>query len=369
MDTTLSKFPSIEDDLWEDYRRIIKTLKPPNKDLEEILCKECSTSERGFIEIDGFVVCGECGIVQDSIISKEADWNNYTSDTGGRSANKSRCGGPNKDINPFADSLSTYMPKGMISTYKDSEGKLRTIDLSRLHMQKSYNHKQKSFDTVKNYIENISADKYPEQIIITSERLWGEIMRVGKVTRAGVRKGLIACCLYYACLHHGCTQLPIQICKDFGMSDTKQFIKGDKEFKETFENHPTWGKLLVTTTESDSFFIRFCNKLGLNFQILKQCNKLYEECKVDLLCVVPKSAAAGIIYYVCKKNGISITKCKICKQLNLCNPTLTKTLKIINKFCKKNGMEKNKKVNKKVNNNDKFITIHELIPLKNKKKN
>ena len=91
--------------------------------------------------------------------------------------------------------------------------------------------------------------------------LWGQIMLKRKLTRAGVRKGLIACCLYYSCLSHKCPRTPLEICKDFHMKDTKQFNKGDKEFRETFETSSKGGLIyyrrLVIQKNSLLDFVQF----------------------------------------------------------------------------------------------------------------
>lgn len=172
---------------------------------------------------------------------------------------------------------------------------------------------------------------------MTAKMLWGEIMKAKKVTRAGVRKGLIACCLFYACVHYDCTRSPLEICQDFGMEDTKQFNKGDKEFKETFENIPKWSHLLMKTSNSEDYFSRFCSDLevnhlikeGIAFQLAKECRELYETIKEKLIGLFPKSAACGIIFWVMKKKKMNITKTSLSKVLNICNPTLSRTCGII----------------------------------------
>lgn len=317
--------------MMEDFEQPIRTIEQCTN------CEQDSTDVNDFIESDGYIVCTKCGVVLQSRISDAAEWNNYVG-----SVNSSRCGtGGTKttDINPFTTDTTSFMPKGVKNVcYKD--GKLVKYDISRIHIQNTFNHKQKSFNQVENFLDNITDDKYAKVVVTTAKVLWSEIMKSGKVTRSGVRKGMIACCLYYACIHHDCTRSPLEICNDFGMTDTKQFNKGDKEFKETFENIPKWSHLLTKTSNSEDYFSRFCSILeiqhiiqeGTAFKLAKECREMYDELREKLTGGFPKSSACGIIFIVLKKRGISVTKSKLSKYLGVCNPTLSKTVKELNEL-------------------------------------
>jgi transcription initiation factor TFIIB len=305
---------------------------------KKIQCANCGENSdvNDYVENDGYIICTKCGLVVSNRISDNAEWNNYV---GGKS--NSRCGTSIKttEINPFANEMSSFMPKG-VKNLCIKDGKIIKYDISRIHIQSTFNHLQKSFSQVENLLDNITNDKYSKRVVITAKTLWGEIMEAKKITRAGVRKGMIACCLYYACINHDCTRSPIEICNDFGMSDTKQFNKGDKEFKETFENIPKWSYLLVKTSKSDDYFGRFCSSLemdhlikeGTSFALSKECREIFDKIENNLIGLFPKSSACGIIYWVLKNKKIPITKTKISKSLGVCNPTLSKTVKIIEKI-------------------------------------
>jgi transcription initiation factor TFIIIB Brf1 subunit/transcription initiation factor TFIIB len=304
------------------------------KDKTITQCKDCPSKK--LTTVDGYLVCSKCGLVLQSIISDEAEWNNYTNKDGSK-GNNSRCGGSTAyDINPFIDPLSTFLPKGSKS-FINKEGRYIEYDISKLHIQNSYNHLQKSYNQVELIIDSSTADRYSKTVVTTAKKLWAEIMKSKKLTRGGVRKGLIACCIYYSCIHHDCPRSPIEVCRDFGLPDTKNFNKGDKEFKETFEREPMWAHLLTKNLSTDNYFMRLCSKLetercikeGTSFVLSKKCKEFYENNKDELESVFPKSAACGIIFYICKKESIAITKSKLSKTLGICAPTLSKTLKII----------------------------------------
>ncbi len=301
---------------------------------ETIKCKLCleNSDENDVIESDGYYVCTICGTTIKPRVSEIAEWSNYT-DYGGGSTNNSRCGSGIKttEINPFMNNISSFIPKGVKNVCYEN-GKAIKYDISKLHMKNNFNHLQKSFNLVDDHLENIASDRYSKRVILTAKILWGEIMKSKKITRAGVRKGLIACCLYYSCIHYDSTRSPLEICQDFGMNDTKQFNKGDKEFKETFENIPKWSHLLTKTSNSEDYFSRFCSDLEMNhiikegvaFKLAKDCRDIYERIKNDLYGLFPKSAACGIIFWELKHKKISITKTVLSKTLCICGPSLSK---------------------------------------------
>lgn len=326
----------------------------------EKVCKVCGDMDN-LIKRGGDIICENCGTVNEtSIISREKDWNNYISARGAMDNQNERCAAPSNSLNPFMDKLSTFIPRAMYekiqvracldckkyyrhlsdkncsnceSGSKNSELKLINRDISKLHLRYSCNHREKSFNDVSIIIESVSP-KYPRSVINTAIVLWGEIMKSKKITRGGVRKGLIACCVYYAAIDKGCPRMPIEICKDFKMNDRKQFNKGDKEFFETFEN-TKWSHLLTKTSKSEDLLYRFCNELRLSFKIYKKCDELQSKYNLNDFGVVPKSAAAGIIYTICKQEKCKIKKSEISKKLGVCNPTLTNTYKIITTIIEK----------------------------------
>jgi len=300
------------------------------------VCKEKS-DENDIKETDGYHICTLCGTVLKARVSELAEWSNYT-DSSGTISNNSRCGTGIKstEINPFLTSCSSYIPKGVKNVCYEN-GKLVKYDLSKLHMKNNFNHLQKSFSLVDDKLESITNDKYSKRVVLTTKTLWGEIMKTKKITRAGVRKGLIACCLYYACIHYDSTRSPLEICQDFGMKNTKQFNKGDKEFKEIFENIEKWSHLLTKTSNSEDYFSRFCSDLEMNhvinegvaFKLAIDCRSVYEKIKDELYGLFPKSSACGIIYWTLRNKGVSITKTNLSKILGICGPSLSKCCSLI----------------------------------------
>tara|TARA_B100000768_G_C11269845_1_gene372884 strand:- start:1807 stop:2289 length:483 start_codon:yes stop_codon:yes gene_type:complete len=157
-------------------------------------------------------------------------------------------------------------------------------------------------------------------------------MESGKLTRASVRNGLIASCLYYACIYKN---LPTdrQSIIDLVEGTQKGFLKGEKIFHEIMENNNRYkylGKEKINIIENDSF-IKYISKLDLPFKAAEICNKYYTLYIDKLDSVTPKSATAGILFYVVKKDlqMKAPSKSTVSRETGVCIPTINKVLTIL----------------------------------------
>lgn len=325
---------------------------------------DCVMSSDNFVETNGQVICSICGTSQYTI-HEDQEWNNYMDSQGGFQKGKARCSVPSASENVFSE-CGTFMPQGFkiqmtvkvcgsctgkngrkvyFHSFDDKECKkcggttytkeVIYRDLSRLHMRINYNHKEKSYNLVKTYMENVCTEKYPTVVINTAMQLWEEVMKSNKLTRAGVREGLIACCIYYACIHNNCP-LPVEkICSDFKMKGNGNFNKGDKEFRHVFEHSTTWSHLLKNTIDPNDLFTDFCNKLELPYKYVQKSREYVNKYRLHRLPIDSKSVAAGVIFIIAKDNGYVLKKVDVCKKLGVCNPTLTKSENLIRKKVEK----------------------------------
>ena len=161
-----------------------------------------------------------------------------------------------------------------------------------------YTHKQKTYWQVSNIFEhNATILNIRKNVVEQAKNYWHKYMESGKLTRASVRKGLIAACLFYSCVKNN---IPIEredIIKVFGCT-TKTLSKGEKVLFEIMESD-TLTYVGVQVEESDSF-IKFCSMLKLPFYISTQCSDLYNKYKIELQAVTPKSAVGGILCFIVK---------------------------------------------------------------------
>jgi len=269
-------------------------------------------------------VCVNCGACINLLnISHEGEWNNYKDDCGNYTNNTQRCD-TYIDSNPYSKG-GTILP-----------GSKNTL-IAKLQIQQTFSHKQKTYWLISEEIEYAakSLNISNKDTIETAKNYWHKYMDSGKLTRASVRKGLIAACLFYSCTT---TNSPIErqeIIKAFNC-DTKTLSKGEKVLFEILNtNNLTYVNI---QTEDSNSFIRYCSLLKLKFSTTNICNELYDKHKVPLQAVTPKSAVGGIIAYTVKyilslKNP---TKTVISATVDVCTPTLNKVIQLIYDLEKQN---------------------------------
>ena len=279
-------------------------------------CVYCSSN--AIYEHEGYIVCSECAtILQYIVFSEEPEWTNYE---------KSRCG-PNED--ELFSNISTKLTKGS-QTYICKDNLYVKSDIYNLHVQLSYNCKQKSYNNVETTLDNYMLN-YPEQIKRFSKKLWSEIVKTSKIRKGNVRKGLIMCCIYYGCLENNCNKLAEDICLEFNL-DISVFNKGDKEFKEIFSMIPEYSYLIRMSISPEFYFNSFCAKLRYmdNFKLVKNCIEFYNAFK-SRDNYGPKVLTCAIIYHVCILQKIPINKKQISDKLDISLGSLNKMIIIISK--------------------------------------
>ena len=153
-------------------------------------------------------------------------------------------------------------------------------------------------------------------------------MESGKLTRASVRKGLIAACLYHACIKRNHPIVREQILEMFECT-TKTLSKGEKVLFELLQNN-ILSDHSVQIDELNSF-VKYCSQLDLPYKVCHVCNDLFNKYKIELQAVSPKSAIGGIIAYTIK-NVLKLkkpTKTIISTTVDVCTPTLNKVILLL----------------------------------------
>jgi len=289
---------------------------------EESTCKEsnryfCCHHNKILDSKNGIEICTDCGEVFHKCFDS-CEWNNYKNDDGSFQQSNQRA--------------DTYVSDNPYDRGGSIPGFNKKSFIMRLHYQQAFTHKQKTFWQISEKFQNYAIRLSINSVTLKdAKNMWHICMESGKLTRASIRNGLIASCLYYSCIHN---QLPIDRQKviDITEGTSKGFLKGEKIFIELMENtcYKNLGKSRIDIKENDSF-IKYCNALELPFNISTLCNDVYTKNIDKLDSVTPKSAVAGILYYVvknhCKLNKPS--KTKISSETTVCIPTINKVLNIL----------------------------------------
>ena len=290
----------------------------------------CPGIETDFVTdyASGDCICTLCGVVQEErMISQSPDWNSYPTD-GGKIQNKSRCGWTDP-CNPF-DTHCTFIPKGCKTTVYLKDGSKRIYDLAKWQSRLVYSSKQKSFSIVaKEFQTMLEKSRIPKIILNLCKKLWGEVMKNGKINRGGNRKGMIACCLLYACCYNEVPRYREEIAKIMNI-ELGEITKGEPLFRDALENSQ-YSFILKHSLDTESMFPRFLGKLKLDYKFVSECHKVKQDCEEELSFVAPKSAVAAIICYVLRNihKLKKPTKKEITTVTGVCNPTMNKTVKYI----------------------------------------
>jgi transcription initiation factor TFIIIB Brf1 subunit/transcription initiation factor TFIIB len=301
--------------LWEIADLAFEELKIENKKNDQI--KTEITCEHKFICED---VCTECGVcLYNTNIYQKGEWNNYKDESGNYTKNTQRCD-TYVDPNPYS-SGGTILP---------STNRNKFTLMAKLQIQQTFSHKQKTYWLITQEIDRVATllkinNRYT---VDTAKNYWYKYMESGKLTRASVRKGLIAACLFYSCTVNNTPIERMEIIKAFNC-DTKTLSKGEKVLFEILNtNNLTY---INVQTEDTNSFIRYCSILKLKFHVNNICNDLYNKHKIPLQAVTPKSAVGGIIAYVVKYKLLlkSPTKTVISATIDVCTPTLNKVILLI----------------------------------------
>lgn len=273
-----------------------------------MFCSECTSTKTN----EGYHVCTTCGLVSTADISEEPEWNDYT---------KSRCG----PIMTDNELNNTFIQRGSKSLITLNNKVVKT-DIYKLHIQNSYSSKRRSFDNVCSYIDN--HDRYTSKVIVYAKYLWSEFVKTGKIIRSNNRKGFIACCVYYSCLHYKYTVDPKEICRDFEV-DPKYFNKSDKLFRSINKEKINLSSINIKE-KINQYITKYCSELNNDnkekinhYDLINKCIEFYKDKELQSF-YEPKNIALAVI----KLNSTEIKK-KDILNLGISAPTLNKICKLL----------------------------------------
>jgi transcription initiation factor TFIIIB Brf1 subunit/transcription initiation factor TFIIB len=142
-----------------------------------------------------------------------------------------------------------------------------------------------------------------------------------KISRGDNKDGLVAACMYYACMINKVPRSTKEIAKMFKL-DPNILTKGNARFQELL-------KINVDCSGADDFILRFGSNLNMNWGDIQKCKKLAKIIE-DLEIVsenAPTSVAAGTIFMYCHYKEIDYSKKQISDICGVSEVTITKCFK------------------------------------------
>jgi len=322
------------EDIWTEYFNDLSINETKEKSGQQ-KCKNCNKDS--FCVLEGTITCIECGLVaQTHIISDDPEWTKSSEDSGVVSI--SRCGNVLDSTNPY-DTGGEFLPKYHWSWHLDAEGNKRYTNLSKIAIRVSYSSKQRAFDEAKYSFEKIQEILgLSETVFNTSKLFWGIILKTDILKRGGNRRGMKACCIFYACLSEKQQRNREDISRAFDIDHSSDFTKGEKIFREIFEKNEHYSWILYKGSENETMYQRYISQLGLPYVVNKLMHFVKQDTSDHLLGIAAKSEVAGILYFVVK-DILSLkrpNKSEIATCVGICNPTLNKVIEILKYFYTKN---------------------------------
>jgi len=314
--------------MFQEYKSTKELMNPiepkiPDKQQDKNKCKNIKCQKESIINDykNGIMVCTSCGTInEDRVIDDSAEWNFGAEAIEGGQKDPARCGMP---VNPLLEksSVSTIITGGKNNYF-----------MKRLHMQMSMDYVERSrwhiFNDINKKCEHLSS-----AIAESSKHFYVEMSK-HKLSRGNVRKGLIACCIFYSCIHHSVSRSIKEIAC---LCDITPSVlnNANKIFQEIIKGHID-ESLFLDNIQVDDLTSRFCSYLNLQKQIriivvkaVKRINDIVEKSNI-LIGKTPSAITAGIILYVLTKNQVQFQKKNASSQLNVSIVTLNKVIQILN---------------------------------------
>ena len=308
-------------DIWKLYDK--------EEEKDEIDCiysseNECTTcGEMLFISDEGFNCCSnkECGKIYKDILDFGAEWRFYGADDS-NNTDPTRCGMP---INPLLkeSSFGCKIVCNFSSSYEMRKIRRYTEWQSMPYKEKS---KYDDFQVISVLASNAGI---PKIIIDDAIRYYNKISEV-KTYRGINRDGILASSIYISCSINQHPRTSKEIASIFKLDNTSATrgcknalsILNDIECDE--EN-----KTVLHNTTPSSFINRYCSKLSINQELTKLC--LFIANIVDSQKLIPEntphSISAGIVYFVCQKCNLNISKKSITLISKISEVTINKCYK------------------------------------------
>ena len=299
-----------EDDIW-NLLDALKLDSDPKKCADECRkCPNCGATE--FVEDDGHEVCRGCSSMVLRMLDSSAEWRYYAGDDG----DPARCGMP----------TNVLLPKSSLGSMIGYGGAAR--DTRRMRMYQMWNSMPYSERTLYHVFDHIisNAAKFniTNKIIDDAKMLYKQASEK-RISRGVKKEGLIASCIYHACLLNKVPRSPKEVARMFNI-DTIVLTKGNSVFQNLMQMN-------VDSCGPEDFIARFGSKLNMNYDDIQRCKAFAR--RLDELEVVsenaPTSVAAGTLYYYSLKRSIDLNKKSIADACEVSEVTITKCLKRLNK--------------------------------------
>lgn len=277
----------------------------------------CSCGSTEIVIEDCMQICALCSSIIGKVIDNTAEWRYYGSDS--KNEDPSRCGLPTNSLLPKS-SLGSMIGGNKYGSSYD----IRLIRKYQMWNAMPYN--ERTLWNVFDKLTSVSLSNGIPQKIIDDAKVLYKRASEKKISRGDNKEGLIASCIYHACLMNNLPRSSKEIAKMFDI-DPVILNKGNSRFQTLLQ-------INVISSSPLDFISRYCSILNMKMEDIEKCKKLVkflEESEI-MSDNSPTSSCASILYYYSEKKKLGYNKKQFAEVCNVSEVTVIKGYKIILKY-------------------------------------
>jgi|LakMenE29Apr09ns_1017244.scaffolds.fasta_scaffold04789_2 transcription initiation factor TFIIIB Brf1 subunit/transcription initiation factor TFIIB len=281
-----------DDDIWgimSDMKEMILEEEEGIKDIEIV----CVCGSKKIVIEDSMQICEDCSSILGKELDNTAEWRFYGNDN--KSDDPSRCGLPTNVLLPKS-SLGSIIGGNKFGSNYD----IRLIRKYQMWNAMPYN--ERTLWNVFDKLTGVSLSNGIPQKIIDDAKVLYKKASEKKISRGNNKQGLIASCIYHACLMNNLPRSSKEIAKMFDI-DPIVLNKGNSRFQTLLQ-------INVSSSSPLDFISRYCSNLDMKMEDIENCKllaKFLDETEI-MSDDSPTSSCASILYYYSKKRALGITK-------------------------------------------------------------
>lgn len=311
-----------DEDIWTlmDELKEIR-INEENEDTEEEKENKkkqiCSCGSTKIVIEDCMQICGICSSIIGKVIDNTAEWRYYGSDN--KNDDPSRCGLPTNSL----------LPKSSLGSMIGGNKFTNNYDIRLIRKYQMWNAMPYNERTLWNVFDKLTGvsltNSIPQKIIDDAKVLYKKASEK-KISRGDNKEGLIASCIYHACLMNNLPRSSKEIAKMFDI-DPVILNKGNSRFQTLLQIN------VVSSSPSD-FISRYCSILDMKMEDIEACKKLVKFLEDNEIMSdnSPTSSCASILYYYSMKKNLGYNKKQFAEVCNVSEVTVIKGYKLLEKF-------------------------------------
>ena len=310
----------MEDTIWncfEDFDIDINRSQANKKD-DIYTCSDCNSYH--LLYDDGQFSCGDCGLMQNKILSQEAEYRFYGNNDS-RSINPERVGMPTNSLLPES-SMGSLIQK----RFGDNNSIKRMVQYNSWNQMP---YKERSlYKTCCDIARKSTRAGIPKIIIERAKELYSIVKKVN-ISRGDNREGLIAACVWFACKDLDVPRSSKEIASIFNIK-LQDMTRGIKFFRENWRlANKHNDKITLDSSNPINFIERYCSPLGVSKEIKHIAEFISVKAIINMLVDdnTAPSIAAGSIYLACYLCNVGINKSTVATSCKISAVTISKCFK------------------------------------------